>query len=89
MKTFALIPTNGRKSFGKKCHVNQYEVEGETHSDLISYGKRVAYYNHTENYITVHGWFSATTAIHINTFLEFYGFDKMTKDEMNAKKQTS
>ena len=89
MRTFQLQPTNGRKSFYNKCHVNQYEVDGETYSDLISHGKRVAYYNHTENYMNVLGWFSATTAIHINHFLEFYGFEKATKEQMKNWKQTA
>lgn len=89
MKTFQLQPTNGRKSFSSKCHVNQYESEGITYSDLISYGTRVAYYNHDDNFASVHGWFSATTATHINAFLEFYGFDPMTKKEMEKNPQIS
>lgn len=83
MKTFELQPKKGRKSFYGKCHVNQYEVDGETISDLISYNTRVAYYNHNTNTIKVHGYFSATTATHINAFLDFYGFDRMSKKEMN------
>lgn len=89
MKKFQLQPINGRKSFGSKCHVNQYEVDGVTYSDLISYDKRVAYYNHNENFVSVHGWFSSTTAQHINAFLDFYGFDPMTKQEMEQKKEIS
>jgi hypothetical protein len=88
MKTFYLTPTNGRKSFDNKCHVNQYTTDdGTTYSDLISYGTRVAYYNHDENFVSVLGWFSATTQNHINAFLDFYGFDAMTKKEMQTKPQ--
>ena len=79
MKTFYID-----KTF--KCHVNEYTTEdGTTYSDLISYGKRVADYNHNENEIRVFGWFSSTTAKHINTFLEYYGFNKMTKKEILEK----
>lgn len=82
MRTFYIEPTNGRKSFGKKCHVNEYTTDGTTYSDLISYGTRAAYYNHNTNEVTVNGWYSATMATHINAFLEFYGFEPMTKSEM-------
>lgn len=83
MKTFYLQPVNNRKSFGNNCHVNEYtNSDGEHYSDLISYGIRVADYNHNTNEIRVLGWFSATTATHINAFLQFYGFDKMTKQEI-------
>ena len=85
MKTFYLKPTDNRKSFNNKCHVNEYESDGTKYSDLISYGTRVAYFNHNEQFISVQGWFSATTARHINSFLNFYGFDSMTKKEMESK----
>ena len=82
MKTFYLVPTNGRKSFNNKCHVNQYECENEEFSDLISYGKRVASYNHTTNEMSVYCWHSVTTGTHINAFLEFYGFEPCNKKEL-------
>ena len=68
------------KSF--KSHVNEYTTDGTHYSDLVSYGIRVASYNHTTNEVSVYGWYSNTTAKHINTFLEYYGFDKMTKQQM-------
>ena len=84
-RTFQLIPTNGRKTMPNH-HVNQYESEHngviEEVSDLVSYTTRVASYNHTENYFSVYNCQSNTTAVHINTFLEFYGFDKLTKKEL-------
>lgn len=90
MKTFYLNPTNGRKSFGHKCHVNQYTTDdGTTYSDLISYGKRVAHYNHNENFVSVYGWFSLTTGTHINAFLDFYGYEPMTKQEMEKGTEVS
>lgn len=71
-----------------RCHVNEYVVDGETHSDLISYGKRVAYYVHETNEMHVHGWFSATTAKHINDFLEYFGFDRCSKKQLENYKQS-
>lgn len=76
MKTFYI---NNKKN----NHVNEYvNSDGDHYSDLISYGKIVARYNHKTNEMSVYGWFSATTAKHINDFLEFYGFDRVTKKEM-------
>jgi hypothetical protein len=87
-KTYHLAPINGRESFGGKCHINEYTLEdGTKYSDLISYNTRVAYYNHSEKYMTVLGHFSATTGTHINTFLSLFGFDAMTKKEMEQKPQ--
>lgn len=76
MKTFYLNnkPNN---------HVNEYtNSDGEHYSDLISYTTRVASYNHNTNEMSVYGWYSATTARHINAFLEFYGFEKCNKQQM-------
>ena len=68
-------------------HVNEYtNSEGDHYSDLVSYETRVASYNHNTKEISVYGWFSATTANHINSFLEFYGFDKCTKKELENYK---
>lgn len=76
MKTFYLNnkPNN---------HVNEYtNSDGEHYSDLISYTTRVASYNHNTNEMSVYGWYSKTTANHINDFLEFYGFDKCNKQQL-------
>ena len=81
MKTFKLLPIDGRKSLNNH-HVNKYDCEGETFSDLVSYTTRVASYNHTTNEISVYGYYSRTTARHINAFLDFYGFDTCTKKEL-------
>ena len=66
----------------KNNHVNYYEINGEIWSDLISYTTRVASYNHTSNEMSVYGWFSSTTAKHINDFLEYYGFEKCNKKQL-------
>lgn len=81
MKTFKLLPIDGRKSLNNQ-HVNQYEVDGETYSDLISYTTRVAAYNHNTNEISVYSCQSDTTLRHIKAFFSFYGFDVPTKQEL-------
>ena len=78
MKTFALIPTNGRASFNNKATV----IVNDNISTLISYNTEVASYNHLENKIVVHDYFSATTLTHINSFLNYYGFDTVSKKEL-------
>ena len=78
MKTFELTPTNGRSSFGHKAIVQ----ENNGISTLLSYTTKVATYDHALNKVSVLGMYSATTVAHINAFLEFYGFDTMTKKEM-------
>jgi len=84
-RTFYLTPINGRKSFGHKCHVNEYtNSEGNHYSDLVSFNTRVASYNHDTKEISVYMWKSATTQSHINAFLSFYGFQTMTKKEMKS-----
>lgn len=80
-KTFLLKPIDNRKTMPNH-HVNQYEVEGVVYSDLISYTTRVASYNHNTNKISIYNCQSQTTRRHINTFLDFYGFDTMTKSQM-------
>ena len=68
-------------------HVNEYiNSDGDHYSDLISYTKRVASYNHKTNEMSVYGWFSNTTAKHINSFLEYYGFDKCSKKQLENYK---
>ena len=78
MRVFELVPTNGRASFGKKAIV----IVNDNVSVLMSYNKEVASYNHLENKVYLNGYFSPTTMVHQNTFLEFYGFDKFNKQEI-------
>ena len=83
MPTFKLLTIDGRKTLPNQ-HVNQYTVDGETWSDLVSYTTRVAAYNHNTNEISIYSCPSNTTARHINAFLSFYGFDTMTKKQILA-----
>jgi hypothetical protein len=67
-----------RKSFyGKALAIR----EGETTS-LKSYNTKVAEYNHKTNKMTVNGWYSATTARHINAFLALFGFNICNKKQL-------
>ena len=72
MKVFALAGSNNKAIVTQK--------DGK--SILTSYVTGVAEYNHLTNEIKVFGLHSQTTTKHINLFLEFYGFDKMTKKEL-------
>jgi len=73
-----LIPTQGQKSFYNKAKV----LTENNVSTLISYTTKVAYYNHLTNIMTVNGYYSKTTALHINSFLQLYGFDRCNKKQL-------
>ena len=78
MKVIELIPINGRKSFNKKCRI----IEENGVSQLESYNTIVAEYNHRTNDMKIFGFYSNTTLSHINSFLNYYGFDTCTKQEL-------
>lgn len=69
---------DSRKDFYKKARVY---VLGEF-KVLISYDTIVAGIYKNEYYVT--GWYSQTTARHINEFLLQNGFKKITKKEMES-----
>lgn len=79
-KVFNLKPVDSRKSFYNKCKV----IEENGISELQSYNTIVATYNHLKNKMTVNGYYSQTTARHINSFLDFYGFDTCSKKELET-----
>jgi len=80
MRIFELFPKyDRRKSFYGKARIVEHE-NGD--KDLISYTTTVA--SIKNNILYVYGWFSNTTARHINEFLQQNGFDPMTKKEMEA-----
>lgn len=72
MKVFALKGTNDKAIV----------VQSEGLSKLSSYDTEVAVYDHTNNKMTVNGWYSQTTMKHLNKFFEYYGFDCCTKQEL-------
>ena len=82
MQVFELTPTNGRKSFYGKARV----IEENGVSKLLSYDTFVAEFNHKENKMKVNGKYSMTTNTHINSFLNYYGFDSCTKKELENYK---
>ena len=74
---------NGQNFYGKA------KVETVNNiTTLTSYETEVASYNHETNVIDVKGYYSQTTAKHINAFLEYYGFDRCDKKELETYKQT-
>ena len=82
MKTFELTPTNGQKSFYKKAIV----INTDRISFLKSYDSIVAEYNHDTKKMRVFGWYSKTTALHINSFLNLCGFDSCNKKQLENYK---
>lgn len=80
MKTFTLNPVNSRKSFYGKCAV----IEENGIASLKSYETIVAEYNTITKEMKVNGYYSQTTASHINAFLNYYGFKTCTKKELET-----
>ena len=78
MKILDLKPLNGQKSFGGKA---QIILIGST-IQLRSFETIVAEYNTQEEIINVFDWFSSTTAKHVNSFLELYGFRNVSKKDI-------
>ena len=79
MKILDLKPLNGQKSFGGKA---QIIIMNGNIIQLISFETIVAEYNTKEDVINVFDWFSMTTAKHINSFLELYGFRNVSKKDI-------
>lgn len=81
MKTFELLPTNGRKSFYGKAIVK----ETESRIILESYGTLVATFDKSENKFTAtnnEGHLSQTTMHHIRSFQTFLGLAPTSKKEL-------
>lgn len=77
-KTYELTPVNGRKSFYGKCQV----IDDGKVAKLKSYDTIVAEYNHKTKAMSVFGWYSNTTASHINSFLSHFGYPTTNKKGM-------
>lgn len=79
---YTLNPMDGSKSFGGKAIVT---MDNGTRT-LLSYATEVASINKDDRTFTVNGFYSATTARHINAFLMNEGAtDKhLTKSEIKA-----
>jgi len=77
MNTIELTPVNRKSFYGKAVMIDN----GDT-VELLSYQTKVAEFNKRTNKATVKGWYSSTTARHINAFLHNFGLERMTKQEM-------
>ena len=75
--TKELKPITRKSFYGKAVMITQ----GDKIS-LISYSTIVATYNKATKKANVRGWYSKTTARHINAFLNHFGLSTMTKKEM-------
>lgn len=71
MKRFELTPTDGRKSFNSKCHVEETERD----ATLYSYETEIAkYIFSTGELIKTESWnYGPTTKRHQKAFLQYYG----------------
>ena len=78
MKTQNLAAIHGSvKDYYGKAKVRELDDGSRV---LTSYDTKVAQVK--DGKLTVFGWYSATTARHINEFAMQHGFPKMTKKEM-------
>ena len=73
-----LNPTNGQKSFYNKAVM----IRENNVTRLQSYTTIVATYNHDTNEMKISGYYSQTTAKHINAFLSLFGFDTCNKKQL-------
>jgi maleate cis-trans isomerase len=69
---------SSQKSFSNKAII----IDG---TKLQSYSTIVAIKNLTDRTIEINGYYSGTTARHINEFLQQNGLDKLSKKEIEAK----
>lgn len=81
MRAYLATIHDSRKSFGNKAILTD-ELKPKTIS-LISYETVVAELK--DNKIKVNGYYSPTTARHINEFLLQNGFNKLSKKEMEKQ----
>ena len=81
MEVLELKPLSRKSFYGKALAIREGNV-----TKLKSYDTIVAEYNHDTNKMIVKGWYSATTARHINSFLNHFGFDKCTKSQLEDYK---
>lgn len=49
---------------------------------LVSYDTEIAVYDQSKKEMTVLGYYSRTSARHLNYFLSFFGFEKMNKKQI-------
>lgn len=73
-----LTPLDRKSFYGKAVKITQGNtVELKSYETIVATVKR--------NKLTVNGWYSATTARHINAFLADYNLPRLSKAEMQNK----
>ena len=78
MDIIELHPTDGRKSFyGKAIVINE---DGKL--KCRSYQTIVAEYEKDTDTLQINGWYSTTTARHINAFCDYVGKKRVSKEDM-------
>ena len=73
-----LNPVDGRKSFYGKATV----IDDGTTIKCRSYQTIVAEYEKESDTITINGYYSPTTARHINSFCDYVGKQRVSKRDM-------
>ena len=73
MKTFDLPCLDCRKSFYGKAHVIEHD---DGTRELQSYNTIVCRLTPDNHFIKLWDGYSATTTRHVNSFLDFYGFNQ-------------
>lgn len=73
-KRFELPPMDGQKSYYRKAWITEY-ANGD--KELTSYDTVVCKIDADGHFIRHWGGYSRTTQKHINSFLQFYGLDKL------------
>ena len=74
----ALVPSDSHKSFYGKAHV----ISEDGKLMCKSYETIVAEYEKESDTITINGYYSPTTARHINSFCDYVGKERASKNEM-------
>lgn len=74
-----LKPLNQKSFYGKAKMIREGNI-----TRLKSYNTIVAQYDHNSKKMSVKGWYSRTTANHINSFLHNFGFNTCSKSELNS-----
>lgn len=78
-----LSPSYGQKSFYNKAIV----ITCKETIVLKSYNTVVSCIDMPSKKLTIYGWFSKTTALHLNSFLIQNGFKAMSKKEIEKYKK--
>lgn len=83
-----LVPQyDGRNSFYGKARVyrnNEGAILLKSYETIVAEIHDAITTEDNQEKVIIHGWYSATTARHINEFLQQHGYPKMSKKEMEG-----